>query len=101
MGALPALPRVWWATDLPGYREHPTPFSTYSPFPYTDLPRIVRELDVELNWLRAEPRVPGSLGYVVPGNPAPERAATLEPVAKESSPAPDYLCLVMPLRLLE
>jgi DNA polymerase III subunit beta len=32
---------------------------------------------------------------------APERAATLEPVAKESSPAPDYLCLVMPLRLLE
>ena len=76
MGALPALPRVWWATDLPGYREHPTPFSTYSPFPYTDLPRIVRELDVELNWLRAEPRVPGSLGYVVPGNPAPERAAT-------------------------
>jgi len=32
---------------------------------------------------------------------APERAATLEPVGKEDKAAPDYLCLVMPLRLLE
>lgn len=32
---------------------------------------------------------------------APERAATIEPVAPEGETAPDYLCLVMPLRLLE
>lgn len=32
---------------------------------------------------------------------APERAATIEPVGREGSEAPDYLCLVMPLRLLE
>jgi len=32
---------------------------------------------------------------------APERAATLEPMGRDDQPAPDYLCLVMPLRLLE
>ncbi len=32
---------------------------------------------------------------------APERAATLEPVPAGNEEAPDYLCLVMPLRLLE
>lgn len=32
---------------------------------------------------------------------APERAATLEPVRGEGDSGPDYLCLVMPLRLLE
>lgn len=32
---------------------------------------------------------------------APERAATIEPVAPPGQSAPDYLCLVMPLRLLE
>ncbi|HET9982362.1 MAG TPA: DNA polymerase III subunit beta [Longimicrobiales bacterium] len=32
---------------------------------------------------------------------APERAATVTPVAAEGESAPDYLCLVMPLRLLE
>ena len=32
---------------------------------------------------------------------APERAATLEPLAAGNQEAPDYLCLVMPLRLLE
>lgn len=32
---------------------------------------------------------------------APERAATIEPVAREGDEAPDYFCLVMPLRLLE
>ena len=31
---------------------------------------------------------------------APERAATIEPFAKDGD-KPDYLCLVMPLRLLE
>jgi len=76
VGALPSLPRVWWSTDLPGYREYPTPFSTYSPFPYADLPRIERDLDDDLGWLRAERPVSGSLGYAVPGDPAPERGAT-------------------------
>lgn len=32
---------------------------------------------------------------------APERAATLEPSPEEGQDTPDYLCLVMPLRLLE
>jgi DNA polymerase-3 subunit beta len=32
---------------------------------------------------------------------APERAATIEPVAKEGEETPRYFCLVMPLRLLE
>lgn len=32
---------------------------------------------------------------------APERAATLEPVTNEGEEAIDYLCLVMPLRLLD
>lgn len=31
----------------------------------------------------------------------PERATIIQPVAKEGEPAPDYLCLVMPLRLLD
>lgn len=32
---------------------------------------------------------------------APERAATIEPVGRDGNEAADYLCLVMPLRLLE
>jgi DNA polymerase III subunit beta len=32
---------------------------------------------------------------------APERAATIEPAVKDGADKPDYLCLVMPLRLLE
>jgi DNA polymerase-3 subunit beta len=32
---------------------------------------------------------------------APERAATIEPVAAADAPPLDYLCLVMPLRLLD
>ena len=32
---------------------------------------------------------------------APERAATIEPTSKDGEERPDYLCLVMPLRLLE
>jgi len=32
---------------------------------------------------------------------APERAATLEPISPEAEKAIDYLCLVMPLRLLD
>lgn len=32
---------------------------------------------------------------------APERAATIEPVSRDGAEVPDYLCLVMPLRLLD
>jgi DNA polymerase III subunit beta len=32
---------------------------------------------------------------------APERATTIEPVGRDGAGAPDYLCLVMPLRLLD
>jgi DNA polymerase-3 subunit beta len=32
---------------------------------------------------------------------APERAATIEPVSPEGEEVEDYLCLVMPLRLLD
>jgi DNA polymerase-3 subunit beta len=32
---------------------------------------------------------------------APERAATIQPVTGEDEPEMDYLCLVMPLRLLD
>ncbi|MEX0856063.1 MAG: DNA polymerase III subunit beta [Gemmatimonadota bacterium] len=35
------------------------------------------------------------------GFKAPERAATVEPVVAEGEQAPDYLCLVMPLRLVD
>lgn len=74
MGALPSLPRAWWSTDLPGYREHPTPFATYSAFSYAELPTIERPLDAGLKWLLAQPQVEGSLG-LDRGDPVPERAA--------------------------
>jgi DNA polymerase-3 subunit beta len=35
------------------------------------------------------------------GFKAPERAATVEPVVGENETPPDYLCLVMPLRLVD
>jgi DNA polymerase III subunit beta len=35
------------------------------------------------------------------GFKAPERAATVEPVMPDGEEAPDYLCLVMPLRLVD
>ena len=76
MGALPTLPRAWWSTDLPGFREHPKPFATYTAFSSSDLPPIQRPLDPGLNWLREQPVVPGSLGDKDPGDPEPERRAT-------------------------
>jgi DNA polymerase-3 subunit beta len=35
------------------------------------------------------------------GFKAPERAATVEPVVADGETPPDYLCLVMPLRLVD
>jgi hypothetical protein len=76
LDALQSLPRAWWSTDLPGYREHLRPFATYSPFAYAELPPIERSLDPGLEWLLAQAKVPGSLGHVDRGDPAPERPAT-------------------------
>jgi hypothetical protein len=76
VGALPSLSRAWLSTDLPGYREHPTPFATYSAFSYVGLPAIRRPLDPDLRWLLEQPRVPRSLGDFEQGDPVPERRAT-------------------------
>lgn len=76
MSALPSVPRAWWSTDLPGYREHPKPFVTYSAFSYAELPSIEQPLDPGLAWLLAQPKVQGSLGDTGPGGGVPERAAT-------------------------
>ncbi|HKY49618.1 MAG TPA: hypothetical protein VJP45_00025 [Candidatus Limnocylindria bacterium] len=76
MGALPSLPRAWWSTDLPGYREHPRPFATYSAFSYVDLPPIRRPLDPDLRWLLEQPRVARSLAEIEEGDAVPERRAT-------------------------
>ncbi len=76
MAALLTLPRAWWSTDLPGYREHPKPYATYSAFPYAELPAIERPLDPELTWLRQQPRVSRSLGHLDPSDGPPERTAT-------------------------
>ena len=75
MGALSSLPRAWWSTDLPGFREHPKPFATYSAFTYPDLPPIRRLLDPDLGWLREQAVVPRSLGDTDPNDPVPERRA--------------------------
>jgi hypothetical protein len=61
---LPDLPRSWPANELPGYREHPTGYGTYSGFAYDELPPIARKLDNELRWLLGEPTVPASLADV-------------------------------------
>ena len=76
MGALPTLPRAWWSTDLPGFREHPEPFATYSAFSYAGLPPIRRPLDPDLRWLREQPVVARSLGDVDAGDAVAERRAT-------------------------
>lgn len=77
--ALPGLPRGWWGTELPGYREPLTGFATYSMYP-GDLPPIQRELDDRLSWLLAQPRLPDSLaGNAASPEPTrPARRAELE-----------------------
>jgi hypothetical protein len=70
------IARGWPSIDLPGYREHPTGFVTYSAFDYDALPPIVRALDDDLSWLLAERPVPHSLagGHIYEGDAV--RAAT-------------------------
>jgi hypothetical protein len=58
------LPRVWPSIDLPGYREHPEEYATYSGFDFDALPPIERHLDDELGWLLSERLVPASLADV-------------------------------------
>lgn len=50
----PALPRGWYAFDLPGYRDH-TRFATYSLFDFEALPPIDDLLDDDFRRLAAEP----------------------------------------------
>ena len=73
---LDSLPRVWWAFDLPGFRES-NRLATYSESGYDRLPPIVRALDDDLRWLRAQPPVGESLAES-PRSPDPARPATAE-----------------------
>jgi hypothetical protein len=73
-GALSRLPRDWWGIELPGYREPPDGYATYSEFG-SDLPPIERALDQELACLMSEPAVPGSLADNDPTS-APTRPAS-------------------------
>jgi hypothetical protein len=61
VGPLADLQRVWLSSELPGYREHPTDYATYSGFAFDELPPIERSLDDELRWLLREPTVQRSL----------------------------------------
>jgi hypothetical protein len=49
-----ALPKAWPAPDLPGYRNHPRRFATYSIFSYGDLPPLQEASDDQFRWLAGE-----------------------------------------------
>jgi|GEM_PF-1083442 len=49
------LEQIWAACDLPGVREHPSAFSTYSGFPAEDTPPIPDPLPDDFAWLQNEP----------------------------------------------
>jgi hypothetical protein len=80
MPSLQTLPRVWPATELPGYRDHPARYATYSMFAYDELPPIERRLDDEFCWLLREPIVETSLADV--HEPAAATPATADALAK-------------------
>jgi len=61
--------------NLPGYREG-SRFGTYSSFALSSLPPIGRRLDPNLEWLRGEASVTGSLADRDPGDPEPRRVAS-------------------------
>ena len=46
---------VWPAFDLPGIREHPQDFATYSGFSFNDLPHVPDVLEDDFVWLDKEP----------------------------------------------
>ena len=62
MNKMPAnIKAGWWSIEIPEYRPHLKLFSTYSLFPYDDLPPIDQELDDDFHWLKSQPRRKGSL----------------------------------------
>jgi hypothetical protein len=48
------LKRGWYFSELPGYREHPDRFRTYSLFHYDDLPPIEEEGLEVYDWLKRD-----------------------------------------------
>jgi len=53
-GPLAELKTGWWSFSLPGYREHPK-ITSYSLFPFDDLPPLEAHVDVNWRWLQAQP----------------------------------------------
>jgi hypothetical protein len=54
--ALHAVRRSWVSFELPGFREPPGGYATYSDFSYEELPPIEDDLDDGLRWLTEKPR---------------------------------------------
>jgi hypothetical protein len=78
--------RGWPSIDLPGYREHPEEFATYSTLADNELPPIERQLDDELSWLLSESPVEHSLagGHIYEGDPVrPATGAELDSLTNE------------------
>jgi hypothetical protein len=75
---LTELPREWWGIELPGYREHPTGYATYSSVAFDELPPVGRQLDDELRWLLQEPAVAHSLAEADRAAAKPATPAQLE-----------------------
>jgi hypothetical protein len=49
-----SFPDAWLSVALPGYRDHPEPFRTYSPFPCGSLPPLPEaSFDGRFSWLTA------------------------------------------------
>jgi hypothetical protein len=80
--ALPGARRSWVSFELPGYREPPGGFATYSDFSYEELPPIERALDDRLGWLIEQPEVKSSLAEQ---DRDPVRAATGEELEQVAS----------------
>jgi hypothetical protein len=52
MAMIVPFPKAWYSVALKGYRDHPEPFRTYSPFPYESLPPVPEgSLDGSFKWL--------------------------------------------------
>lgn len=75
---LPTLRRRWRSIELPGFRDHPSKYSTYSDFEFADLPPIEHQLGDDLEWLRAQRPVDDSLAATSAHDPKPAREATSE-----------------------
>jgi hypothetical protein len=78
MRPLATLPRAWPAPELPGYRQHPDEYATYSTFAYDELPPVGRRLDDDLHWLLREPLVTPSLAETEEAATTPATEEALE-----------------------